>query len=178
MQTRKKKRHSGHRAFVVTFAVAASACGGAEPAATQTGASETAPRSLLGISDRVRRTGDICIITYGDGDCPEGARCNPPPPEPVACPPELVADGVIARGDDGTCTLIPAEVCELGPMPTCNPPPPRPVPCVPSEVDAGLTHARADGTCTQFVAPSCPQPTRTCTQPPSSVVACPGPRVE
>lgn len=68
--------------------------------------------------------------------CPEGVLCNPPPPQPVACPsalslglPTYVKDGddTIVRRPDGRCERMIHVRCREGF--TCNPPPPQPATC-------------------------------------------------
>lgn len=55
---------------------------------------------------RFRAHSQDCWRSY-QMDCPPGAKCNPPPPEPVACPdellPTLVNGEVPSTKDDGTC---------------------------------------------------------------------------
>lgn len=63
--------------------------------------------------------------------CPEGAKCNPPPPRWVQCPPELLnwakpGEKVVKNGD-GTCRVFHEIRCPEGA--TCNPPPPKRVRC-------------------------------------------------
>jgi len=42
--------------------------------------------------DRVWAEADgTCTVHASMGGCPEGAMCNPPPPQPVECPPGLPA---------------------------------------------------------------------------------------
>lgn len=68
---------------------------------------------------------------YFTSKCPPGARCNPPPPRPVRCPPELLPDAgpdeTVLRRPDGTCEAMVHVKCPPGVL--CNPPPPRPVRC-------------------------------------------------
>ncbi|MFN3197387.1 MAG: hypothetical protein ACE366_03045 [Bradymonadia bacterium] len=68
--------------------------------------------------------------------CPEGARCNPPPPRPVTCPPELSlglptqikqGESTIWRLPNGQCEQMFNVKCPEGAL--CNPPPPQPVTC-------------------------------------------------
>jgi hypothetical protein len=35
---------------------------------------------------RIQREADGCLVIPPTGDCPEGASCNPPPPQKIACP--------------------------------------------------------------------------------------------
>lgn len=177
MAHRKKKRLSS-RAFVVTFAVGASACGGGEAAGSGSTGGETPPPrspSLLGVSDSLRRVGDVCTLYEGNEGCPPDVRCNPPPPRVVTCPDVLSAAGQLVRHADGSCLLIPDEVCVLGPMPTCNPPAPQRVDCDPDALTSGQQQRQGDGACYVHVQAQCPGPQQTCTREPSRTVPCPEP---
>ncbi|MCB9540026.1 MAG: hypothetical protein H6704_27750 [Myxococcales bacterium] len=61
--------------------------------------------------------------------CPPGARCNPPPPRQVQCPPAAGPTETVERRADGTCWAFPADFRCPPPPSTCNPPPPRQVLC-------------------------------------------------
>lgn len=63
--------------------------------------------------------------------CPEGAKCNPPPPRWVECPSELLnwakPGERVVKNPDGTCRVFHEMHCPEGA--TCNPPPPKRVRC-------------------------------------------------
>jgi hypothetical protein len=167
----------------VTFAVAASACGG-ETATTSGGGTTTTngnattvtyEPSLLGISDAIQRVGEVCELRFGMAGCPPDVMCNPPPPRVVVCPATLTQNGAIVRHADGSCLLVLDLVCVTGPLPTCNPPPPRVVPCDDGGSSSGLRERRPNGECVEHVAPTCPPPEQTCTRQDPRVVACPPP---
>jgi hypothetical protein len=82
----------------------------------------------------VFKTKDGCEATF-HVECPHGEpgkpmpTCNPPPPRPYTCPPNVTLDHpitIVASG--GTCMVeAPPMHCPAGAM--CNPPPPRRVEC-------------------------------------------------
>lgn len=159
----------------MTFAMGASACGGGETASGGGTTGNGLAPSLLGVSDTVRRQGDVCTVYEGNAGCPPDVMCNPPPPRPVTCPSTLTRDGSIVRHEDGSCLLILDRVCVTGPMPTCNPPPPQRVPCNDAHVADGLQQRHSDGACYEHAEVSCPRPTETCEPAVTQAVACPDP---
>lgn len=100
-----------------------------EPDPPDTHALPDAPTDRPG---RVQRSGDTCtwIAQHDPAPCPEGAHCNPPPPESfeVKCPKLPAApDGAIVRtAGDGTCYYVePREPMNCPTRMRCNPPPPK-----------------------------------------------------
>lgn len=96
-----------------------------------------------------RRRNGTCWQSFKTS-CPEGARCNPPPPRPVECPAELSlglptqikeGDKTTWRRPDGRCESMFNIECEEGS--TCNPPPPQPTPCPDALVPAHMRKSPA-----------------------------------
>ena len=110
---------------------------------TQGGATDSAPKTIKGKPGIVERyTDNTKVWRRADGQCyleresscPPGARCNPPPPRPVLCPP--ITPGVVEtkpngdrliRHDDGFCYVHLKSTCK--PEVKCNPPAPRQAEC-------------------------------------------------
>jgi hypothetical protein len=70
-------------------------------------------------------------LAYQDVQCPTGATCNPPPPQPVACPAGITVDRpvhIFAQAGSHDCYVMPAPV-RCPERATCNPPPPRKTAC-------------------------------------------------
>ncbi len=86
-------------------------------------------------SDRtftISKSGGKCTAMQ-DVQCPAGATCNPPPPQPYPCPASVTSypANLIKHADSGACTV---RIYSLGECPrdmNCNPPPPHDekVPC-------------------------------------------------
>jgi hypothetical protein len=110
--------------------------------------------------------------TWEDMSCPPGATCNPPPPEPVACPDDLLPrllPGIAptARPDDG-CLL--GEVRVVCPEDLARPAQTT----IPDPDDARariIFHGQTQD-CWRHFSPSCP-PRARCNPPPPRPVACP-----
>ena len=85
----------------------------------------------------VRGPNGYCQLYEPDG-CPRPKDvevpppCNPPPPQHVVCPDELLVEAgpneVVAPMGDGRCGAMPKNM-SCPPGATCNPPPPRRVNC-------------------------------------------------
>jgi hypothetical protein len=70
-------------------------------------------------------------LAYMDVQCKKGATCNPPPPQPVACPTGITAKApikIFAQANTWDCYITPPEV-KCPEKTTCNPPPPRKTAC-------------------------------------------------
>ncbi|CAN5731072.1 hypothetical protein BH09MYX1_BH09MYX1_52690 [soil metagenome] len=67
------------------------------------------------------------------GDCPEGARCNPPPPWRYACPTQIAHYPATVTRKNGAkeCVFRVGEIQDCAPGEDCKPPPPHyvVVPC-------------------------------------------------
>lgn len=68
-----------------------------------------------------------------DVQCPSGATCNPPPPQPYPCPANVTSypAKLTEHADTGACTVRIHSVVECPRGMNCNPPPPHDdkVPC-------------------------------------------------
>lgn len=70
-------------------------------------------------------------LAYADVQCKKGATCNPPPPQPVACPAGIQKGApvkIYAQANTWDCYIMPPEV-KCPEKATCNPPPPRKTAC-------------------------------------------------
>lgn len=112
----------------------------------------------------IKRDANDSCRKYFKSSCPEGARCNPPRPQWVACPPELLnwakPGEKVERRDDGTCHVYYNVTCPEGA--TCNPPPPKRVRC-PDDMPSQLIPPKppqSQPTSTQFAPPPPPAPTK------------------
>lgn len=64
-------------------------------------------------------------------ECKKGATCNPPPPQPIACPEGITAArpvDIFASAGSWDCYIKPPE-SKCPEKATCNPPPPRKTAC-------------------------------------------------
>ena len=95
------------------------------------------PPNLILADPPYVRNGDV-TISYDEGafacrqmedmQCPQGATCNPPPPQPYACP-ENVTQYPVVIVSDGTMCQTERAPMHCPPHVACNPPPPKVVPC-------------------------------------------------
>jgi hypothetical protein len=91
---------------------------------------DTPAQRSAGTSWTVLKKADGTCVTAVDVQCHAGATCNPPAPQPYACPPNLTAERPLHIRQDapGECRLVfPMPECPAGMM--CNPPPPQKVAC-------------------------------------------------
>lgn len=75
--------------------------------------------------------GKDCRLVFPSGDCPKGAMCNPPPPQPFPCVPNVPKTAypltLTQAAGSHTCTASYTVFAEnhCPPNVMCNPPPPR-----------------------------------------------------
>lgn len=146
--------------FLVTASMSAPAGAQPKPAPLPTAnppgpvkpARPSAPPSSVAVPNGriVRSASGQCRMIY-QARCPVGARCNPPRPRAVPCPPALLPTArpgeQIIRKSDGTCAGFTPMDCP--PQTRCNPPPPRPIRCP----DAPQAPASAAPASTRFAPP-------------------------
>ncbi len=152
------------------------------------------PRAAPGSTIDIRLDGR-CFERW-EKTCPEGYRCNPPPPKQVQCPPAARPNDTVEKRADGTCWAFPTDFRCPPPPSTCNPPPPRQVLCpeakpepptpdpkfapppppeqptLPDAPPGAKLIRNADGSCVAFIDPKCP-PNVPCNPPPPMPVKCP-----
>ncbi|MGK0359975.1 MAG: hypothetical protein ACI9U2_002281 [Bradymonadia bacterium] len=123
--------------FLVTASLSASAGAHAAPPADgptvkPPAPQPTAPPSTVHVpGGRIVRDASGRCLKLITSKCPPTAKCNPPPPRAVPCPPALLPAArpgeQIIRKSDGTCAGFTPITCT--PDATCNPPSPRPIRC-------------------------------------------------
>jgi hypothetical protein len=113
--------------FVFTASLAAPAAAHPPPAegAAPAKPAPTLPAARFGA--RVQERDDGTCWERHTMKCPEGVKCNPPPPRQVKCLPAPSPGGKVSADANGTCWQTFSVECEPGA--TCNPPPPRQVKC-------------------------------------------------
>jgi hypothetical protein len=100
---------------------------------TGAGAGNQAPIEVARDNSRVERNADGTCTRYVAVDCPEGVKCNPPPPQQVDCPDEKdLPEAPKTAGDlfvdkQGYCNFVREVKCP--PNVPCNPPVPERVRC-------------------------------------------------
>ena len=85
------------------------------------------PQPAAGTSWTIFKSGNTCTAAV-KVTCPQGATCNPPPPQPYACP-ENVTQYPVVIVSDGTMCQTERAPMHCPPHVACNPPPPKVVPC-------------------------------------------------
>lgn len=78
-------------------ATGASGATGATGAAGPTGATDEPLSELKQGNSTIRVVDNGNCRQFFSSNCPEGARCNPPPPRIIPCPPELEAASAAAK---------------------------------------------------------------------------------
>ena len=113
--------------YVVTTATFGLACGGFAapgPAVVVPAQTTNPPPPQEKILGHIFQNADGTCMSESNFDCPPQAKCNPPPPTPVACPP-VEETGVLNRA--GTCVALTAFKCP--PKMDCASPNEKEVPC-------------------------------------------------
>ncbi len=110
--------------FAAPFVVVVAAAGGCSDGKK----GDTAPpEPKAQRSWSVHRTGDTCLA-HVPMSCPEGYRCNPPPPMQMPCPPQETGSPFKVVSNDGTsCFLEDGTTAVTCPSHEYEPPPPAPI---------------------------------------------------